>query len=271
MTQVFLAYTHSDVTCAEQIEQGLEYQGYSVYQNMRNMGVLSPSHTRRIHKGIRGSAALIVIWSVDAAQSECVESAVAAAHHLKKPVVAVIMAGAKFPTAEVGVHLVHSQPPCSDAIALIKPYLPQADSEDPLIELQAQLSHEHIRERKVGIARAADILSADDYHEEVLAMLQDIEEYDEIESVREAARIALHGKAGRLAQATLTDDARHLVPVKCVHGHEQTLDKRRVCPHGTVIRRDATEQDRTALSEIYFKCEKCGAGTVVTIDCEGYK
>ena len=84
MSQIFVSHASNDTECAEQIRQGLEARGYSVWREPTSLSMESILYLRTIENVILGSAAVILVWSSSAAQSEWVERHILFAQRLKK-------------------------------------------------------------------------------------------------------------------------------------------------------------------------------------------
>ena len=68
MTQIFVSHTQDDAECAEQIRQGLEAKGYSVWREPASLSMESILYPRTIENDLLRSAAITLIWSSSAAQ-----------------------------------------------------------------------------------------------------------------------------------------------------------------------------------------------------------
>src|SRR6266849_430500 len=146
MTQIFVSHASNDAECAEQLRQGLEARGYSVRREPTSLSMESILYPRTIENVILGSAAVILVWSSSAAQSEWVERHMLFAQRLKKLIVPVVIDRTDLPNTVVSVKPITSDPPCTDVMAQLPIDFPQPDSADPLIVLSEQAAHEFIRE-----------------------------------------------------------------------------------------------------------------------------
>src|SRR2546426_9751135 len=147
MTTVFVSHTQEDTACAESIRQGLEVKGYSVWREPASLSMESILYPRTIENDLLRSAAIVLVWSSSAAQSEWVERHILFAQRLKKLIVPVVIDGTNLPNTVVSVTPITSNPPCTDVMAQLPIDFPQPGSVDPLIKLSELAAHEFIRER----------------------------------------------------------------------------------------------------------------------------
>lgn len=227
-------------------------------------------YPRTIENVILGSAAVILVWSSSAAQSEWVERHILFAQGLKKLIVPVVIDGTDLPNILVSVEPITSNPPYTDVMEQLPIDFPQPGSADPLIKLSEQVAHEYIRERKAAIDQAAEMLQRGEHREVVLALLEYLAHNDLMMGVREKAQEVLDAYAKKgAAPAFRSDESRHIFGVRCRNGHITYFDRRRICNDKVnVIRvmRAGVELDQRDLT-----CGECGAEMSVRVDCRGYK
>jgi hypothetical protein len=274
MPQIFIAHTHADAPCAAQIRNDLEAQGYLVWRATPGVNPEAVSYPRMLETGLRGSAALVVVWSAQAARDEWIERQILFAQRLKKPILPLVIDRTDLPITLINVQSIAGPPPCAGLSAQLLPHLPPPDSDDLLLALLEQLAHDHIRERKAGIERARDLLDRAEYREEVLALLEDVARTDMMIGVREAAQAVLDAVTQKGAPpATGPAGSRHIFGVRCPNGHITYFDKRRVCPASGDFVRNVVRRAGVDLDKIHLKCGQAGCDQemVVPVDCEGYK
>ena len=270
MTQIFVIHSEQDAPCAQQISQGLEAAGYGVWRQTPDVGPDSISYPRLVENGILGSAAAVLVWSVNAAQAPWVERELLFAQRLTKPIVPTAIDGTPLPATLVGVEPIASQPPCADAAAKLLPHLPPPQADGAVTVVREQLSHEYIRVRKQAIERSVELLESDEHRQELLAALDHIARKDLIIIVREAAQAVLDAQAK--AMPAPADESRHIFGVRCAWcGSVTYFDKRKVCPASGTIERKVVDAAGKELDELYLKCEHCGEQMQARVDCEGYK
>jgi hypothetical protein len=284
MVQVFVSHTKEDAGCANAIRQGLEGKGYTTWREPPTLSFASMTSRRALENAILGSAALVLVWSQGAAQSEWVEQHVLLAQRLKKPVIPVTLDGAELPNTLTVVPIHAEQVPCADIVSQLLPYLPSPASDDPLIALWEQASHDSlisIDARKTAIEQAANLLRqpSQPHREAALALLEYLMRHDPITMVRDKARAVLEEDARKVALVppppfTLPDDSRHIFAVRCKKcDHLSYFDKRRVCSAQYTGVRKVEERAGTKLHRVILRCEReqCHEEMPVSIDCEGYR
>lgn len=274
MTQIFVSHAPNDTECAEQIRQGLEAKGYSVWRVPASLSMESILYPRTIENDLLRSAAIVLVWSSSAAQSEWVERHSLFAQRLKKLIVPVVIDGTALPTTLIVDTIIKSQVPCTNVVAQLPPDFPSPNSTDPLTVLSERAAHEYIRERKAAIDQAAEMLQRGEHREEVLAILEYLARTDLMMGVRDKAQEVLDADAKQASSPPPLlhpEDSRHIFGARCKNGHVTYFDKRRVCPASSMIVRSLVERAGKTLDALYLKCEQCGEEMVVPVDCEGYK
>ncbi len=230
MVAIFVSYVQEDAECAEHIHQGLEAKGYSAWREPASLSMESILYPRTVENVILGSAAVILVWSNSAAQSEWIERQILFGQRLKKLIVPVVIDGTDLPNTVVSVTPITSNPPCTDVMAQLPIDFPQPGSTDSLIKLSEQAAHEFIRERKAAIDQAAEMLQRGEHREAVLAILEYLAHNDLMMGMRDKAQEVLDADAKKgAAPAFRSDESRHIFGVRCKNGHVSYFDKRRVC------------------------------------------
>jgi hypothetical protein len=269
MTQIFVSHSPNDAECVEQLRQGLEAKGYTVWREPASLSMESILYPRTIENDLLRSAAIVLVWSSSAAQSEWVERHILFGQRLKKMIVPVVIDGTGLPTTLIVDTIIKSQVPCTDVVAHLPPDFPSPNSTNPLIVLSEQAAHEYIRERKAAIDQAAEMLQRGEHHEEVLAILEYLAQNDLMMGVRDKAQEVLDADARRgQTPAFRSDESRHIIGVRCKNGHVTYFDKRRICNDkvNTIrVMRAGVELDQRDLT-----CGECGTEVSVRVDCRGY-
>jgi len=271
MTTIFVSHTKEDTDCAEHIRQSLEAKGYATWREPTSLTMESILYPRTIENIILGSAAIVLVWSTSAAQSEWVERHILFAQQLKKPIVPIVIDGTGLPNTLIVSTTITSQTPCTDVAAQLLPHLPPSGSTDPLIVLFEKAVHEFIRIRKEAIDQAADMLKQGDHREAVLAILEYLAHNDLMMGVREKAQEVLDADAKKVTTpAFRPEESRHIIGVRCKNGHITYFDKRRICSdEATVVR--SVQRAGLELDERDLTCGECGVAVKVHVDCRGYR
>jgi TIR domain len=271
MTNIFVSHTKEDADCAERIRQGLEVKGYTTWREPTSLTIQSILYPRTIETVILGSAAVVLVWSSSAAQSEWVERHILFAQQVKKPIVPLVTDGTGLPTTLIVNTTIAGQAPCTGVSAQLLPHLPPSDSTEPLIVLSEKAAHEFIRIRKEAIDQAAEMLKRDEHREAVLAILEYLAHNDLMMGVREKAQEVLDADAKKGATpAFRPEDSRHIIGVRCKNGHITYFDKRRICSdEATVVR--SVQRAGLELDERDVSCGECGVPVKVHVDCRGYR
>ncbi len=203
MTRIFLSYAQENTACAEALRTGLEAQGYTTWREPTYPDPKSASYPHMIETAVLGSAALVLVWSQDAAQTAWVERNLLFAQQLKKPIFPVALDSTSLPK-HARFSLTTSHPDrlyrCRQGTLAVSTF-PPAHSTDALITLSELAAHDYIRERKTAINQAADLLARGEHQEEVLALLAYLAKNDAIMGVREEAQKVLDAQAQKTAPA----------------------------------------------------------------------
>jgi TIR domain len=271
MTQIFVSHSKEDADCAENIRKGLEAKGYTTWREPTSLTMESILYPRTIETVILGSAALVLVWSSSAAQSEWVERHILFAQQLEKSIVPIVIDGTDLPPTLIVSTTITGQASCTDAVAHLLAHLPASDNTDPLIVLSEKAAHEFIRIRKEAIDQAADMLKRDEQREAVLAILEYLAHNDLMMGVREKAQEVLDADAKKVTTpAFRPEDSRHIIGVRCRNGHITYFDKRRICSdEATVVR--SVQRAGLELDERDLTCGECGVPVKVHVDCRGYR
>jgi TIR domain len=275
MTTLFISYAREDAQYAEIIRQALESQGYQCWRLPAYPTSTDHSYPYMIEVAILGSAALVLIWSAQAAQSTWIRRHILFAQRLKKKILAVELDDTAFPNTLIAPMTISGRVSCDQAAMQLLPHLSPPDSQETLLALAEKASHEFISNRKAAIDLAADMLAHNEHREEVLAILEYLAQHDLMTGVREKAQQVLTSdqqKATLAAPPPLPlEESRHAFGVRCQKcGQVTYFDKRRVCTakQGTVHR--ITQQVGKDLDEMELPCKHCPHILLVHVDCEGY-
>jgi len=265
MTMIFCSSANEDRACADEVRQGLEQAGYSVWRQPDYPTPREQSYPYVIENAILGSAAVIVLWSRSAASLAWTKRHILIAQRYFKPLVPVQLDETALPSTLL-VESLAATGPCSAITARLLPRLPAPDSSDPLLALGEQASNQqYIRVRKEAIDQAATMVQQGEHREEALAILEYLARNDLMTGVREKAQAVLAAatqQAPSVPTPTRPQDLRHLFAVRCKNGHITTFDRRVVCSQRTEIMR--------GLDELILTCATCGEKMAVEVDCEGY-
>ena len=274
MTTIFVSFPKEDTACAEHILHDLEAQGYTTWRESTSLTLESVLYPRTIENVILGSAAVVLVWSSYAAQSEWVERHILFAQCLKKPLFPVTIDGTALPNTLIADTTIPDQAPCADVVAKLVPHLPQPGSTDPLIALSEKAAHEFIRVRKEAIDQAAEMLQRGEHREAVLAILEYLASKDLMMGVRDKAQEVIDADVNKAAPPPLRPgESRHIFGVRCKNGHITYFDKRRVCSAYQDVPRAIVQRAGEELDELHLTCDHsgCGLEVVARVDCRGYK
>lgn len=266
MSTIFLSSASDDRACADQVRQGLEAAGYSVWRELDYPTPTDSSYPYVIENAILGSAAVVVLWSQGAASFPWVKRHMLFAQRFFKPLLLVKLDEASLPSTML-VDTLSGTEPCGDIVPQLLSRLPAPDSTDSLLMFCELAAHQYNHKRKEAIDRAKEMLQRGEHREEVLAILEYLERNDLLDGVREKARSVLQQATQPNTAPSTTPvhprDARHLFDVRCQNGHITRFDRRDVCSKRREVMR--------GLDELVLKCSTCGVKMAVEIDCEGYE
>ncbi len=191
MTMIFVSSAREDVACAEQIRQGLEAAGYTTWREPASLSIESVLYPPTIENSILASAAVVLVWSGNAAQSAWVERHMLFAQSLKKRLLLVLRDEADIPATLIADVTIAASVPCEDIASQLLPHISVPDSTDALLMFSKKAAHEYIRERKEAIALAAEMLKRNEQREAVLAVLEYLVHNDLMMGVRDAAQAVI--------------------------------------------------------------------------------
>jgi hypothetical protein len=271
MTTIFLSSANEDRACADEIRQGLEVNGHTIWREPDFPTSAEQSYPYLIENAVLGSATLVLLWSQHAALNVWSKRHVLIAQRFFKPIVPVVLDGTALPntlTTETPIPVTTSS--CQDIVELVLPHLPAPEQTDALLTLSEQASHQYIRERREAIDQAEQMLQRGEHREEVLAVLEYLAHNDLMTGVREKAQEVLAAATQQQNAAspapTRPQVARHQFGVRCKNGHVSYFDKRIVCSKHTVVMRAMR-----GLDELLLTCPVCQVEMAVDVDCEGYR
>ena len=274
MVGIFVAFAPEDAACAEEIKRGLEAKGYAVWREQERLSNDSMLYLRTVENGIVGSAAVVVVWSAHATQSEEVVREMLFAQRLKKLVLPVALDATELPETLATVSSVVGQPSCADALAPLLPLLPSPQSDDPLVamlEKAGKSSLISMRARFAAIDEAAEMLRRGEHREEVLAILEYLVANDAIERVRARARDVLKLEVDQAGPSATGRLSRHVIEVPCKKcGTLNYFNKYRVCGNEQFVRK-SRQSGGADICQLDLKCGNCDADLKVTVDCGGYR
>lgn len=278
MTTIFVSHAQEQRDDAEQMRQQLETRGYVLWRDPDYPDTRSASYPQMIERAILGSAALVLVWNLDASHDAWVERHILFAQSLKKLIFAVLLDSTVLPNTLIAVSSLTAQTTCLETVAdlIALPNFPIAQSIDPFLLLCEQAAHEFIRVRKDAIDAAATMLTQGDHREEVLALLEYLAKHDAMMGIRERAQEVLDAQIPTLAAPAPfqpSNDARYIFGVRCKNGHVSYFDKRHVCTAHTTIPRQRTSRAGKELDELYLTCSHpgCGLQVVARVDCGDYR
>lgn len=267
-TQIYLITAAGEAAAAEPIRTGLEVQGYAVWTEPARFGPETAVYALEVERGVRASAAAVLLWSAAAAQDAWVERKLLHAQQLRKPLVALCRDTTELPSTLVAAQTLAAPELGQALLNRLRALLPPPDQDDLLLAL---LTNELIATRKQGIAEASQQLQRGERVEQNLALLEDLARNDQFDTVRHAARAALAATqpAPQVARARETQ---HMVGVRCANGHISYFDRREICRAQGTLHRSVERAGKT-LDELILECTHpgCGAELKARIDCEGYR
>jgi hypothetical protein len=282
MKTIFLSHAPEDEHCAVAIRQGLEDAGYRAWRAPDYPTPTDVTYPYIVENGIMGSAALLLLWSSNAAHFDWGRRHLTFAQRLGKLIVPVLLDDTALPGTLLADPIEAEQEPCRGVVMRVLPRLPAVESDDPLLSMNELSAHAYIRQRKEAIDLAAGMVQRGEYRAEALAVLEYLAHNDLVNGVREkaqgvlAAQTEVADRPAAVSSQTLAparsqeDEARHTFRVRCQNGHISTIDKRVVCAQRTKVAREIPRGMRVMLDELVLPCPICQVEMAVDIDCEGY-
>ena len=264
MTHLFLLHATEDQTCATRIRQNLNVRGYAVDDEIQTFDVSKMLYKPSAKSALVASAAVILLWSSNAARNERIWNAVRFAQQLKRPILPVTLDSTAFPETLPGAVPTLAQLPCDNIAASLASSLPPAQSNDPLFALYEQAVDMSQPARIEMIERAATMLQSSQYrsgqgHDALLALLNCLAKDEPITSVREKAQETMNSVTSSVPLATPRPAQSSLFQATCPDGHVCEYDKREECKKDTVLR-----------GSQYLTCKTCGKMFYYPVDCRGY-
>lgn len=272
MAMLQLLHAQVDVTCAEQVRTGLETQGYRVWQEPRTFSLNDPANPRTQAGAVLSCAAIVLVWSVDAAQSSDVMPYLPLVLQLTKPVYALLLDNTALPQALIPIAALPVLAPYTNVVAQLVPQLPSQQSTDALFTLYEKAAHEYISVRKEAIALAAEMLRRSEEQARVRAVLEHLASKDSITSVREMAQETLQAGERTQTPSPQPGVSSHIVEVLCpACGHLNYFDKYLICKEDVWVYRGKSERPSAHQRDLYLQCKKCHEPMVMPVDCRGYE
>ena len=272
MTSLFLTFAKADQVCAEQLRQALEGHGYGVWSEPTMTSQQLASYLRTTEQQIIGSAAIILLWNSEAAQTEQIEHRIAFAQSLFKPLFIVTRDTTPLPPSFTASASIAAQASCADVLGQLLPHLLSPRSSDALLIMCEKATHDFLRERKEAITLGVEMLARDEQRDAVIAVLSYLAQHDLMMGIREKAQEALAADTKRHASAPTSsplpnspEDARHIFGIRCSSGHVTYYDRRLVCSDETLVRLDERELP------LELPCGICAEVVAVKVDCRGYR
>lgn len=269
MTHIFLLHATAteDLACASRIRQDLNLRGYAVHDEVQTLDVSMKLYQNSAQSALVGSAAVILLWSSEAARNERLWNAVKFAQQLKRPVLPVTLDSTAFPEMLQGATPTLAVPPYDTIVAALIPSLPPAQSDAPLLDIYERAIDISPDRRKDAINDAARLLNGGQSTQQrdvLLALLECLAHYDPITSVQEHAQEVLatiHPDSGnRVPLITPRPSQDPFFDAACPDGHVSQFDKRVVCKK---------EQIHRGLHVL--TCKKCGKEFGFSVQCGGYQ
>ena len=272
MTSIFLAQTPGSTSFVDQLRLELESKGYTVPEYPSSDAA---SYASRVERGILGSAAVVLLWSGEAAHAGWEALHIHFAQRFFKPLFPLLLDTTPLPDALMSATTLSGQlPPAATVAALLAlPDFPRPNNTDPLLKLFEQATNNSISLRRVAIETAADMLMHEQHRAAILALLTYLADRDLISSIRKQARAVLELDVLRrvLVPPFSAADAPYIVGGRCKESHESYYDKRLVCKkHRDVAL--APKTDSGQLDELILPCQEkgCKLKVVVHVDCRDY-
>ena len=283
MTRIFVLHATEDAVCASRIRQDLTTRGYIVNDEVQTLDVSGRIYQHSAKIALLGSAAVILLWSGNAARNERIWNAVRFVQQLKRSLLPVTLDSTAFPEVLQGVVPTLAVPPYDTVVAALAPSLPPAQSSDPLFTLYDQVMNVAPTGRKEAIDDAQTLLNNGQVtgtgRDAILALLTCLAQDDPILSVRESAQELLDKTPSTnpsttdaampfpttpapLSRPSATNNARFIF--RCSHGHDTEFDTRELCKRDKVMIRGQEEG-------VLITCPVCHVERIVEIDCRGYQ
>lgn len=266
MTHIFLLYAEQDRPCATPIRQDLSVRGYAVDDEIQTLDVNKMLYKPSAKSALVASAAVILLWSSNAARNERVLNAIKFVQQLKRPILPVTLDSTAFPATLQGAVATSAQLPCDTIVTSLASSLPPAQSNDPLFALYEQAVDMSQPARIEVIERAATMLQSSQYrsgqaHDALLALLECLSHDDPITSVREKAQETIRSVTSpwQIPLTTPRPAQSSLFQATCPDRHTCEYDKREECKKETTLR-----------SSKYLTCKTCGKIFYWSFDCRGY-
>jgi hypothetical protein len=266
MTRLVLAYTLASAVFADTLGQELRNKGYTVPEYPSANTFLTPS---RLERAIVGSAAVVLLWESSAAFPQWEALHIGTVQRFQKPLFPLLLDDTPLPSTLAGLSTLSGLLPAGPTVAALStlPGFPSARSTDPLHLLHEEATNTLIRVRRAAIAKAATMLTQEQYRDSVLLLLTYLAEYDQTTILQQEA-----GKVLRDYMPTqpFTDpQAALMVGGRCEKGHISYYNKRDICQR---YRRIAYAPRAGQRDELIVACQTpdCLLKVVVHVDCGAF-
>ncbi|GAC1644900.1 MAG: hypothetical protein NVS4B9_36960 [Ktedonobacteraceae bacterium] len=224
------------------------------------------------------SAAVVLAWSVDAAQAAQVNQHILLAQQLKKLILPILLDATPLPSGLDASSAIATPCNAGDIQTLITNLIAHLPAPaEPFLTILQQAVDPNISERKDAIDAAAVLIDRDEHRDELLALLAYIASKDIMMGVRDKACAVLDAEQNNLAPAQRTPAqsptrSPDMFPVVCVKGHTTYVNVRRLCAEKERIVYRELPQSGKRERQFLIPCTTKDCSEVMTayIDCEGY-
>lgn len=250
---VFVSYSRDDTACVDQVVQALENNDYQVWKDTQSIPPGTPSWIKAIQKGIQDALAFIVVWSVNASNSEWVEREISYALFHKSKIFVIRIDHTSMPLA-LFTHQPLETSDCIDIALRLVPYLP-AITESKLSRIKILLGSSDPAEREEAIRLAAALAETQENCElliEVFASFDGVLSSDVVVEARKLLDKCIN----------VTNMYRDNLRARCSFCSTiSEYSKKEICQdHRVVFMRGQRA--------IMLTCPKCHNDFIVEFDCE---
>jgi hypothetical protein len=259
MNRVYIITSGAD-TFVDELAGSLAGAGYAVLQVAPELRANRPLQRAAIEPEMRGSIAIVVVWSAALRDDEFGRGAILLAQGLKKPIFIIVTDGTEPPNTFASFPTIDGRARDGVPVRQLLEHIAACSDDSLLIEL---LTGELIRERNRGLAVAGEYLKQRRLRDHIVLLIQHLASSDPFEKVRKQAQSLLSQQAAVSAP--------YEFGVSCSKNHITYFDKRVVCSLKSVVKRDAKRFVGSSFDELYLECGTCGEDLKVYVDCEGYK
>lgn len=274
MKQIYVSFCDEDHNYSLSIVAAAKEQGFLAVHRLEQGFFPYHKIVRDMEMKIRGSAAVVLIWSENANKTDSVKDELIYSRKLLKPLFAVCLDD-EIPRLGSRPLAIEKCFKLEELVDISKVLFNQSNRSKAYFEILDMLSHDHLSMRLEGVRLAAQHLKNEELQSEILVLLEEVGEKDSYLAVNQEAQrqVSLFRSYIPSSSPKIEHLPDYVVIVDCYScGHLNRYDKRIICKKsGSFVRRTVAAKAGKETDDIYLMCQNCEKDVIASIDCGGYK